>query len=57
MAKNLFSNEDVLKWMQYFADNSPIDLEQITMMDVTKGNANIIPMVEAHKAANATCTI
>ncbi len=53
MAKNLFSNEDVLKWMQYFADNSPIDLEQITMMDVTKGNANIIPMVEAHKAVLA----
>ena len=53
MAKNLFSNEDVLKWMQYFADNSPIDLEQITMMDVTKGNANIITMVEAHKAVLA----
>ncbi len=53
MAKNLFTNEDVLKWMQYFADNSPIDLEQITMMDVTKGNANIIPMVEAHKAVLA----
>lgn len=53
MAKNLFSNEDVLKWMQYFADNTPIDLEQITMMDVTKGNANIIPMVEAHKAVLA----
>lgn len=53
MAKNLFNNEDVLKWMQYFADNTPIDLEQITMMDVTKGNANIIPMVEAHKAVLA----
>lgn len=53
MAKNLFSNEDVLKWMQYFAENTPIDLEQITMMDVTKGNANIIPMVEAHKAVLA----
>ena len=53
MAKNLFNNEDVLKWMQYFAENTPIDLEQITMMDVTKGNANIIPMVEAHKAVLA----
>ena len=53
MAKNLFNNEDVLKWMQYFADNTPIDLEQITMMNVTKGNANIIPMVEAHKAVLA----
>ena len=53
MAKDSFTNEDVLKWLKYFADNTPIDLEQITMMDVTKGNANIIPTVESHKAVLA----
>lgn len=53
MSKNLFTNEDVLKWLKYYADNTPIDLEQITMMDVTKGNANIIPTVESHKAVLA----
>ena len=53
MSKDTFTNEDVLKWLKYYAENTPIDLEQITMMDVTKGNANIIPTVESHKAVLA----
>ena len=54
MAKDvIFTNEVILKWLQYFADNTPIDLEQIKMMDVTKKNMNIIPTVESHKAVLA----
>lgn len=53
MSKKIFTNEDVLQWLKYYADNTPIDLEQIRMMDVTKGNANIIPTVESNKAVLA----
>ncbi len=54
MAKDvIFTNEIILKWLQYFAENTPIDLEQIKMMDVTKKNMNIIPTVESHKAVLA----
>ncbi|MBQ6400980.1 MAG: precorrin-6B methylase [Firmicutes bacterium] len=54
MAKDvIFTNDVILKWLQYFAENTPIDLEQIKMMDVTKKNMNIIPTVESHKAVLA----
>ncbi len=53
MGKELFTNEVILKWLQYYAENTPIDLEQIKMMDVTKKNMNIIPTVESHKAVLA----
>ncbi len=54
MAKEpLFTNDVILKWLQYFAENTPIDLEQIKMMDVTKKNKNLIPTVESHKAVLA----
>ena len=53
MKKELFTNEIILSWLQYFADNTPIDLEQIKMMDITKRNKNLIPTVESHKAVLA----
>ncbi|MGN0659237.1 MAG: hypothetical protein ACI4LA_06485 [Emergencia sp.] len=53
MEKQLFTNEVILSWLQYFAENSPIDLEQIKMMDITKRNKNLIPTVESHKAVLA----
>ena len=49
----IFTNEVILQWLQYFAENTPIDLEQIKMMDVTKKNKNLIPTVESHKAVLA----
>ncbi|TDP51028.1 precorrin-6B methylase [Aminicella lysinilytica] len=53
MKKEQFTNEKILSWMQYYADRTPIDLEQIKMMDVTKKNKNLIPTVESHKAVLA----
>ena len=53
MKKELFTNEIILSWLQYYADNTPIDLEQIKMMDITKKNKNLIPTVESHKAVLA----
>ena len=38
MEKQLFTNEIILSWLQYFAENTPVDLEQIKMMDITKRN-------------------
>ena len=53
MKKEQFTNEKILSWMQYYADRTPIDLEQIKMMDITKKNKNLIPTVESHKAVLA----
>lgn len=53
MKEQLFTNEIILSWLQYFAEHSPIDLEQIKMMDITKRNKNLIPTVESHKAVLA----
>ncbi len=48
--EQLFTNEIILSWLQYFAKNTPIDLEKVKMLDITRKNKNVIPTVEAHKA-------
>ncbi len=50
MAEQLFTNDIILSWLQYFADNTPVDLEQVKMLDITRKNKNLIPTVEAHRA-------
>lgn len=49
MAEQLFTNEVILSWLQYYAKNTEIDLEHVKIIDITKKNKNIIPTVEAHK--------
>ena len=49
MKEPLFSNEVILSWLQYYAQNTAIDLEHVKMLDITKKNKNVIPTVEAHK--------
>lgn len=49
MKEQLFSNEVILSWLQYYAQNTAIDLEHVKMIDITKKNKNVIPTVEAHK--------
>lgn len=46
---NLFTNAHILSWLQYFAQNSDIDLEHVKILDITRKNKNLIPMVEAHR--------
>ncbi len=48
--EQLFTNEIILSWLQYFAKNTPIDLEKVKMLDITRKNKNVIPTVEAYKA-------
>ena len=46
---NLFTNAHILSWLQYFAQNSDIDLEHVKILDITRKNKNLIPTVEAHR--------
>lgn len=48
--QQLFTNEIILSWLQYFAKNTPIDLEKVKMLDITRKNKNVIPTVESHRA-------
>lgn len=50
MDQQLFTNEIILSWLQYFAKNTPIDLEKVKMLDITRKNKNVIPTVESRKA-------
>ena len=50
MEHRLFTNERILAWLQYFSDNTEIDLERVKMLDITRKNKNLIPTIEANKA-------
>lgn len=50
MENNLFTNAHILAWLQYFADNADVDLEQVKLLDITRKNKNLIPTVESHRA-------
>lgn len=49
MEQQIFTNEVILSWLQYYAKNTTLDLEHVKMIDITKKNKNLIPTVEAHK--------
>ncbi len=49
MEQQLFTNEVILSWLQYYAKNTTLDLEHVKIIDITKKNKNVIPTVEAHK--------
>ncbi len=50
MAEQLFTNDIILSWLHYFAQNTPVDLEEVKMLDITRKNKNLIPTVEGHRA-------
>lgn len=50
MENRLFTNERILSWLQYFSDNTEIDLERVKMLDITRKNKNLIPTVESNRA-------
>lgn len=49
MQQQIFTNEVIISWLQYYAKNTTIDLEHVKILDITKKNKNVIPTVEAHK--------
>ncbi|MBR1780101.1 MAG: precorrin-6B methylase [Oscillospiraceae bacterium] len=46
---HLFTNAHILAWLQYFSDNTEVDLERVKILDITRKNKNLIPMVESHR--------
>ncbi len=49
MEQQIFTNEVILAWLQYYAKNTTLDLEHVKIIDITKKNKNVIPTVESHK--------
>ena len=49
MENALFNNKHIISWLQYFSDNTDIDLEHVKILDITKKNKNLIPTCEAHR--------
>lgn len=49
MQQQIFTNEVIISWLQYYAQNTSIDLEHVKMIDITKKNKNLIPTIEAHQ--------
>lgn len=49
MEQQIFTNDVILSWLQYYARNTALDLEHVKMLDITGKNKNVIPTVEAHK--------
>ena len=50
MEKQLFNNAQILAWLQYFSDNTQVDLEKVKILDITRKNKNLIPTVESNDA-------
>lgn len=50
MEGHIFNNTHVLAWLQYFSDNTEVDLEHVKILDITRKNKNLIPAVEAHRS-------
>lgn len=48
MDNYVFNNAHVIAWLQYFSDNTEVDLEHVKILDITRKNKNLIPAVEAH---------
>lgn len=49
MESGLFNNTHIISWLQYFSDNTEVDLEHVKILDITKKNKNLIPACEAHR--------
>jgi precorrin-6B methylase 2 len=48
--QTMFTNEVILAWLQYFAQNAPINLAKLKMLDITGKNKNLIPTVMSNRA-------
>lgn len=49
MGEALFGNKIILNWLQYYVDNTAVDLEKVKILDITKKNKNLIPTIEANQ--------
>lgn len=49
MGQKLFTNKHIISWLEYFSENTDIDLEHVKLLDITSRNKNLIPTVESHR--------
>lgn len=49
MSEELFGNRNILSWLQYYTENTQVDLEKVKILDITKKNKNLIPAIEANE--------
>ena len=42
MNSYVFNNAHVIAWLQYFSDNTEVDLEHVKILDITRKNKNLI---------------
>lgn len=50
MSAELFGNKSILSWLQYYMENTQVNLEKVKILDITKKNKNLIPTVESNEA-------
>ena len=43
MTNRMFGNSQILAWLQYYSDNTQIDLEKVKILDITRKNKNLGP--------------
>ncbi len=49
MSEQLFGNKNIISWLQYYIDNTQVDLEKVKILDITRKNKNLIPAIEANE--------
>ena len=46
---SIFSNDNILAWLQYYSNRAGLDIEKLRLIDISKRKKNLIPMIETHK--------
>ena len=49
MGGALFGNQAILNWLQYYMENTSVDLERVKILDITNKNKNLIPTIESNE--------
>ena len=50
MEPTIFTNDVILAWLKYFAQNVDIDLAKLQILDITGPNKILIPAIASHRA-------
>ena len=45
---SIFDNKSILSWLQYFSENTDIDLATVRILDITGSDRNLMPAVHAN---------
>ncbi|MDD4803263.1 MAG: precorrin-6B methylase [Syntrophomonas sp.] len=50
MEQTIFTNNNIISWLNYFSQHAPINLAKLKMLDITGKNRNLIPTVMSNRA-------